>query len=354
MVKVARRLSALVAVLASVSLVGDAAARPRSKRRRPPPATAPRPLAVAAAVVPGVAARGLGSYVAGDRAGARALLTTGGVGLGAMLVGGLPLVATYGSGKLVVPGVHLAVAGAGLFLGSWWSDLYAAAGGAHLDGAPRTLPALEVGAHTIWLREAYAGDRLLAGASVRGWRGRWSGAVAGQVTTDGGLALARLDGAARVHGRRRATATAIDLRAGLGGEWRRDAHLRVATGELAARGRLAFADLAPGLTGSFVDVEVGLGLELVDYRAGDADLTGLLLSRFAWGVFLPGRRGELAVFYDHRRDHLAGGLVAGRAAGFFGSVGVGGELAVAGWTVTASTEVGSAWVTTVGARRRLR
>ncbi len=62
---------------------------------------------------------------------------------------------------------------------------------------------------------------------------------------------------------------------------------------------------------------------------------------------------ELALFYDHRRDHLAGGLVAGRAAGFFGSVGLAGEVALGGWTATAEVEVGSAWVTTVGVRRRL-
>jgi hypothetical protein len=343
-----------IAVALVVSLVAvEAEAHPRRARRRAT-ALVPRPVAVAAAVVPGVAARGLGSYLAGDPAAARATLTTGGAGLGLMLLGGLPLLVTYGSGKLVVPGVHLAVVGAGLFVGSWWSDVFAAAGGARLEGRPRAVPPLEVGASATWLREAYRGDRALVGATVRGWRGRWRGAATIRVADDRALTLGRLDGGAVVRGARGGTGSAVVVRGALAGEWRGAADARVATGELAARGRLAFADLAAGLAGSFLEVEAGLGLELVDYPEGEADLLGLLLARFAWGVYLPDGRGEVALTYDHRRDHLAGGLVAGRAAGFFGSLGLSGEVALGGWTATADVEVGSAWVTTVGVRRRLR
>lgn len=353
----ARRLPTRALVgLAVASLVAltavDADAHPRRSRRRPT-AIVPRPVAVAAAVVPGVAARGLGGYLVGDRSAARATLATGGAGLGLMLLGGLPLLTTYGSGKLVVPGVHLAVVGAGLFVGSWWSDLFAAAGGARLDGRPRTIPHLEVGASATWLREAYRGDRALVGATVRGWRGRWRGAATLRVADDRALTVGRLDGGVVVRGARDRTGSAVIVRGALAGEWRGADDARVATGELAARGRLAFAELAPGLAGSFLDLEAGLGLELADYPDGEPDLLGLLLARFAWGVFLPDGRGELALFYDHRRDHLAGGLVAGRAAGFFGSVGLAGEVALGAWTATAEVEVGSAWVTTVGVRRRL-
>ena len=59
------------------------------------------------------------------------------------------------------------------------------------------------------------------------------------------------------------------------------------------------------------------------------------------------------MFYDHRRDSLAGGLPAGRAAGFFGSLGARTELALGRWTAHASLEVGAAWVTTLGVRRGL-
>ena len=90
-------------------------------------------------------------------------------------------------------------------------------------------------------------------------------------------------------------------------------------------------------------------------RVGDADLAGVLISRFAGGVYLPCARGEVLVFYDHRRDTLAGGLPAGRAAGFFGSVGATAEVVVTpAWTATAALELGSARLVTIGVRRGLR
>ena len=95
--------------------------------------------------------------------------------------------------------------------------------------------------------------------------------------------------------------------------------------------------------------------ELVTYDAGPLDGGVLLLSRIEWGVYLPGGRGEVSVFYDHRRDHMGGGFPAGPAAGFFGSIGVAAELVAArGWVVLARGEVGSAVLSTVVLRRELR
>jgi hypothetical protein len=80
------------------------------------------------------------------------------------------------------------------------------------------------------------------------------------------------------------------------------------------------------------------------------ELHSLLLGRFAWGTYL-GDRGELALFYDHRRDSMAGGLAAGRAAGFVGSFGAALELLVSGpWAVRAELEIGTAYVSTVALR----
>ncbi|MBK9036105.1 MAG: hypothetical protein IPL61_33495 [Myxococcales bacterium] len=313
-----------------------------------------RAAAVGLAVVPGVIVPGLGTYVAREPRAARRVLATRAVGLGLMLVGGVPLAATYGSGKLIVPSVHLVTAGVGVFLGGWWADIAAAAGGRR--GGPRALPAVEVGVDSTWLRDGYHGDRALVGVSGRARAGRWSAAARTAAAADGTLVVARLDGAARTWGRTTArhTGTAIDVRTALELARARDERTTTATGELAVHGRLAADLLDPALAGSFLDLDAGLGLELVDYRAGDRDLSGVLISRFAWGVYLPCARGEVAAFYDHRRDTLAGGLAAGRAAGFFGSVGVTAEVVVDGvWTVAASAEVGNAWVNTIGLRRGL-
>ncbi|HVV82650.1 MAG TPA: hypothetical protein VHE35_06200, partial [Kofleriaceae bacterium] len=134
-----------------------------------------------------------------------------------------------------------------------------------------------------------------------------------------------------------------------------DQGFALAIGELAARGRLDLASLDAAVAGTFVELDEGLGLELTDYAHAGTDVAALLLSRFAWGVYLPGARGEVSVFYDHRRDQLAGGFPAGRAAGFLGSIGATAEVVVArGWVAAAQLEVGTSWLTTVAIRREIR
>jgi hypothetical protein len=321
-----------------------------------PPAVSParRAAAIALAAVPGLAVPGLGARVVGERRAARRLLALRALGLGAMVVGGAPLLVTYGSAKLVVPGVHLAVAGSGLFLVGWWADVYAAAGGG--GGPPRRRAPLELAADATWLDDAYHGARDLIGVSGRAHRGRWT--LGARLASGHAAALVqgRLDAAARVwRPDARATGSAVDVRAAVDAIADRDDHLTTVTGELAARGRLHLAELDRALAGSFVELDAGLGLQVAAYRAGDADLAGVLIGRFAGGVYLPCARGEVLVFYDHRRDTLAGGLPAGRAAGFFGSVGAAAEVAVTpAWTATAALELGSARLVTIGVRRGLR
>ncbi len=286
----------------------------------------------------------------------------GGVGLASALVGGLPLYATYGSGKVVVPGVHLAVGGTGLIMASWWTDIWSAAGGDRLGGRPRALPGLAVELAALWQHDAYVGERALLAPAVEARRGRWAGRASGLIAVDGGLIGGRVDVEARPWAAltplapARHTGSALAVRGALQLHGEDDQGFTLATGELSVRGRLALARLDPRLAGSFVELDEGLGLEVARYHAaGHTDVGAILLSRFAWGVYLPGGRGEVSVFYDHRRDHLAGGFPAGPAAGFFGSVGATADVVVArGWVALAQLEVGSATITTLGLRREVR
>ncbi len=128
-----------------------------------------------------------------------------------------------------------------------------------------------------------------------------------------------------------------------------DDRVTLATGELELAGRLDLVHLDRALDGTFAELSTGLGYERASY-AGAHDYGSVLLGTFAWGMYL-GRRGEAAAFYDHRRDSLAGGLAAGRAAGFVGSFGARLELLVdPRWAVRGQVEAGSAWVTTVALR----
>lgn len=320
--------------------------------------TARRAAAIGLAVFPGVVARGLGSHVAARPRTRTRLLQLGGVGAAAFVVGGAPILATYGSGKVIVPGVHLAVAGAGVVVGSWLTDIYAAAGGDRLGGRARSLPPHAVELTTTWQRDDYLGDRAFVApaADLRG--GAWLGRAAGLFALDGSAYGGRLDAELRPWAVRPAdaphTGSSIGLRGALQYHAEPDQGFALGTGEVAVRARLDLGDVDRGLRGTFLDLDEGLGLELVDYDHAGGEVNTILLSRVAWGVYLPRGGGEVSAFYDHRRDHLAGGLSAGRAAGFFGSVGLDAEVAVAAaWRVLARVELGSSLLTTIGLRREV-
>ena len=285
------------------------------------------------------------------------------MGLGLAAIGGIPIGATYGSDKVLVPGTHLLIAGTGIILGTWWSDVYAAAGGERWRGAPRDLAALEVGLSSTWQHDGFRGDRLYATPEVAVRAGRWSVSASAFATSDGLETGGRVDGAARLWGRRgdRSTARAahndtyVEARAAAQVLHQDDLGLTLGTIELGLRGRLDLARVDRHLRGVFFELDEGLGLELADYAPGPVDTRAILLSRFAWGLYLPCGRGEVSAFYDHRRDHRAGGLPAGRAAGFFGSVGADLDLRVGGgWGVAGRLEIGSSWLTTLGVRKELR
>ncbi|MCB9561330.1 MAG: hypothetical protein H6708_13060 [Kofleriaceae bacterium] len=133
----------------------------------------------------------------------------------------------------------------------------------------------------------------------------------------------------------------------------RRAGFAVVTGELGLRGRLDLGRVAPALDGAFGEAGVGLGLEVTRYDAGDLDATELVTARFGLGLYLGCGQGEALLWYEHRRDDLAGGLAAWRAAGFIGRAGLTGAWSLTPrWAIAAEVQAGSAWVTTLAVRRR--
>ncbi|HEX9296319.1 MAG TPA: hypothetical protein VF881_10800, partial [Polyangiaceae bacterium] len=88
-------------------------ARPAVDSSRP--ARRRSPLAVAAAIVPGLVVHGSGHFVAGDPQTARRLLLLEGLGFGTLAVGFIPIVASGASRRLVGPAAALTIGGVGLF-----------------------------------------------------------------------------------------------------------------------------------------------------------------------------------------------------------------------------------------------
>lgn len=314
-----------------------------------------RVLAVLAAVGPGLVLRGVGSWLVHEPRTAKRLAVTAGLGLGTAIAGGLPIGATGANPYTIEPGVPILLSGFGTFAATWWADIAVAAG---LDrrGGARAAPPWSIELGTLWLRDAYR-HRGFGRIAGRVELGRFAaGAVglfdAGNAAREGELFVhARIFGApptGQPSDHRVARSDELVIRAA--GRLRRDDEDRVtvATGELELRGRLDLDWLDPALAGQFGELSTGIGVERAGF-AGAHDVGSLLLGTFGWGFYL-GERGEAKLYYDHRRDSLAGGIT-GRIAGFVGSFGAAVDVLVAPrWAVRAELQIGNAWVSTLAVR----
>ncbi len=346
-----------------------------------------RALAIGLAIVPGVVVHGIGAWTVREKHTAKVIASGEAIGLGVAALSGLLVGGSGGNKYTVFPGVPLVVAGGGLFLQSWFSDIYVAAGGNWIAERPRATAPWSVEVGTSWLHDAYrerallrAGGRLELGAllpssgtstvtsndgtSSVGTRSvGQSGAeavlsridIGGDVLVDAGgdALIARGDVRVRILGTR-ASGDQVDdnsrLGMRIGARYHRDDADRTTqwTPELAIDGRLDLERIDRMFRGSFAELGVGIGLIHVEY--GDdvaSEWSSELLARFAWGAYL-GKRGEAQLFYEHARDGLVGGIAAWRAAGFVGSVGGAIDVRVHGpWAVRAQLDIGNAWLTTL-------
>lgn len=308
---------------------------------------------VLAASPGGFLLRGIGSWYVNDWNTGKRLAKIAGLGLGLMLAGGIPTGVSGGNPYLLVPFVPMLVAGTGLFVQSWFADIANAAGVDSL-GQPRARVPWSIEGGLVWTHDAYR-DRALFRGAARVAAGRLElGATAYVHDTERTYLAGDLSIGVRILGAEphgwwiddgsflmvRGTARVRDDAAD---------HVQVTTGEIELLGRLDLFRVSKVLDGSFAEMSTGGGLERAAFD-GASEKGGLLLGRFAYGMYL-GRRGEAKLYYDHRRDGFAGGIAAYRAAGFVGSVGAMVDLRIAGrWGMHAELEIGSTWVTSLGLR----
>lgn len=332
-----------------------AAPAPEDEAETAPPALKTGTLATLGAVVPGFLVHGTGHRVAGDRRTANRLLLVQGIGLGAVIVAGVPLGLTGASRRLSLPAIPALVGGSGLFLLSWAADIYGAAGGPHVAGAPPLrLPGLETRAGYLYVHDPQFAYTHFAdvGAGVR--RGAWHAAGSAQLALDDDNQRVRAALAHRFRGPRAAGPPArdgsyLDLHAALVRHRFGTEGFSTTTVETFVGGRYDLARLSPSLTGAFAEMGFGLGLEIVDYAASGVDATDLLLARFGFGMYLgmpAGVHGEVRLAYDHRRDGLAGGLALPMGSGgFLGCVDLDGAVMFGNdWGVAMQAQIGSAYL----------
>jgi hypothetical protein len=328
---------------------GPAAASPPAEAR---PSYGVVPTAVS--VVPGLLLHGLGPLVAGDTAEAKRFFALQGAALGLTAAGLVPIALTGASRRTIGPLYALTLSGVGLLALSGVGNLYGAASPLFDPGMPPpSLPPLELELGYQHVDDPHFDYRhfLALGAQAR-WDALRLDAAA-RVSPDDGNTRLRFGGAYRLVGSpERALAgsdgTALDVEAGVYFHRFPTEVFSTAGGDVSLRGRYAMERFSPRLAGSFAEMSVGTSFFGYHYSGGVGEdaLHQNLLVTFGYGVWL-GRggplRGEALLYYSHRKDEYAGGLVAlGDIPGHFGLRGR--VLLTERWGVATELQAGSAFV----------
>ncbi|HEX6272369.1 MAG TPA: hypothetical protein VFZ53_04995 [Polyangiaceae bacterium] len=328
---------------------------------RAAPSTGERALAGAAAVVPGVVVHGAGHYVAGESTTGTRLLIAQGAGLGLMAGGLVALVATGASRYVAGPAAGTMVLGSGLFITSYLADVYGTLS-PDSDAAERRVQPppwieTELGyrhiSDPIFAYEHFVVERLsFQSGSLRLTPSAW-------FSSDGDNARYGLEAGYRVLGavpsasQRAVTADRLDGVLGV-------VHHRFVTERFVRTSMDVLVDtrydlghVGSTLRGAFVEAGIGYSFGLIDYDVtgvdAPSDFDDLLLARFGFGAVFRGAShpgSEARVYYDHRHDDFAGGLILeGIPSGVAGHFGAEARwFFLPEWGLGVQAEVGSARV----------
>jgi hypothetical protein len=347
-------------MLAGMALVLATPERVRAEEPAPGSAAEPAPrrspLAVGAAIVPGLLVHGSGHLVAGDtRAGYR-LLELEGVGLGTLALGFVPIVATGASRRIVGPAAALSVVGAGIFVISALADLYGVLAPRGGTGAPSgQVPWFEAGMGYRYVYDPVFARRHFALYELDYRAASWRFHPTAWFALEGSTSRVRVPAAFRLAGATPSSPSTdgsfLDVEAALTRHAEIPDRFVTTTGEVSIGGRLDMKQVAPSLTGSFAELGLGWAMQRYGYEVegASADVGELLLARFAYGMYLGrpgGARGEVMLYYDHRHDDFAAGLkIPGIPSGVAGHFGVEGRAYVSGdWGLSFEAAAGSAYV----------
>jgi hypothetical protein len=299
------------------------------------PSAGVRALGTAAWLVPGVLLHGSGHFAIGRRTTAYRLLAVEGIGLGMVLLAGIPIAATAASRYLVREAAVIGAMGVGLFAITLQADLYGTVVPLDSRGEPeRALPHVEV---EIGYRYVHNPRFRYASFIVNALELRHGGLVlqpSAWYALDDPNRRTRVIGGYRFFGPRAerepaADGSYLELTSGVTHHAHHSERFSTLTAEVMTFGRLDLERLDPYLRGAFGELGFGFGLQLFDYEGlplGE-DVESLLLARMGFGFYLGGPRaprGEVSSYYDHRHDDFVGGFTE-RSIGVPGHIGFAGE-----------------------------
>lgn len=289
-------------------------------------------------MVPGLVLHGAGHFAIGDRKTAARLLRWEGLALSAFVAGLGGLAVTGASSRTVSLFIPLTAAGGGLFAMTWLADVYGVVAGRGADGvgplerggmSPRTLPLVEAEVGGRYIYDRFFAYRAFAVTSFDFRAGRFRASPSAWVALDHDNTRLRLEGAYRLAGgtaRAAVRGSFLDLEAAFTHHRYGTERFALTLGEVSLGGRLDLGRVAPTLSGSFVEMAVGMAAGGTTYFGVTTDATELLLFRSGWGCYFgrwPDREGEVLLYYDHRHDGYAAGLkLPGLGSGATGHFGV--------------------------------
>jgi hypothetical protein len=319
-------------------------------------------------VFPGVILHGAGTWLQGRRATTARLLVLEGAGLLLLALGGIVIYETGAARGLAGPAMLGVAVGTGTFGSSLLASLYATGAPSAGWGEPqRRLPRLSSALGYSYVADAALDDRHFMTARVDARLEAWHLGVEAAISPFPGHEQLAARAGFRWLGARATRALAPDgsyLEPQVGVVSQRlDRYGFVTRGlEAVLDGRLDTERWLPDVHGAFFQAAVGLARHWTEFDVPGVNVTessNQLLVRSGFGVYVGARSagaspalagmlpgGEVELYYDHRRDGLAGGIkTRGPYSGFAGHVGLRAEYyATSEWGVCASIERGSTWV----------
>jgi hypothetical protein len=333
-----RRPAAIAALVLAATLASGSARADDGGDEGPDPDEPSAGLRVPGAItwlVPGVLLHGSGHFTIGRRTTAYRLLAMEGIGVGMVVIAGIPIALTAASRYLIREAAVVGAMGVGLFAISLQADLYGTVVPLDSRGEPSpTLPHVEA---EIGYRYVYNPRFAYSSFVVNALELRHGGlllAPSTWVALDDANRRTRVLGGYRFFGPRAEDEPAkdgsfIELTAGVTHHAHHTERFATLTPEVMTNGRLDLARIDPHLAGSFGELGIGFALQLFDYEGlplGE-DIESLLLARMGFGFYLGGPRaphGEFTSYYDHRHDDFVAGFTE-RSIGVPGHVGFAGE-----------------------------
>ena len=274
---------------------------------------------ILATTVPGALLHGTGHFVIGRREAAYRLLAVQGIGLGMLVLAGIPVVATAANRYITREAAVVGALGVGLWAITWQADIYGAIVPIEARGeAQRTLSPIEAELGYRYVHDPRFAYANFAYSALEYRTGGLRLRPSTMVALDDGNRRVRMLAGYRFFGPREGGRPALDgthfelQLAGTHHAYKREGFATF-TPEVFATGRLDLHRLHPDLTGMFGELGVGFGLQLFDI--GDLplghDVESLLLVRMGWGFYLGGPDAPMAEvfsYYDHRHDDYVGGF----------------------------------------------